>query len=55
MLTIYNDEGDEQLVVTVGEDVLLFYRVSEDAISVSFGANIADGEYVKVPAVPPRL
>ena len=47
LLTIYNAEGDEQLVVTVGEDVLLFYRVSEDAASVAFGANIADGEYVE--------
>lgn len=56
VLTVYNDEGDEQLEVTVGEDVLLFYRVTPSdgaddddkernkAGTVAFGANIADGE-----------
>lgn len=48
LLSVYSVTGEEQIVLTVGDEITLFYKDSDDeelnGTSVSFGANINDGE-----------
>lgn len=48
LFTIYNDDGDEQLSITVGRDVSLYYEdlneLPEEGNFVSFDESVDDGE-----------
>jgi len=52
LFAVYNDAGDEQLVVSVGKTVTLFYQEGEDEgtrsapLIVDFGVRINDGKSV---------
>lgn len=50
LFTIYSDDGEEQLAVSLGRDVSLYYEdmdgLPEDENLISFGVNIDDGEWV---------
>lgn len=47
MFTLYSKEGDEQLVVTIGRDVTVYYEdVDEKPLIgnlISFGVSVDDG------------
>lgn len=47
-MTVYSDSGDEQLLISLGTDVSIFYEDIDgnpsDGNMVSFGVNIDDGE-----------
>lgn len=50
LVSIYDDGGQEQLILSLGKDVTLFYDTSEDVNDVerepiSFGEDISDGEW----------
>ncbi|CAG2061642.1 unnamed protein product, partial [Timema podura] len=49
LFTVYSDTGDEQLAVSLGDDVTLFYEDSEGKPqtenTLSFGVNISNGEW----------
>ena len=53
LFAVYNDAGDEQLVVTVGKTVSLLYQESEEEgaksppIQIDFSVRINDGKSVK--------
>jgi hypothetical protein len=46
--TIYSDTGDEQIAVSLGDDVTLFYEDPDtkpvSKKTISFGADISDGK-----------
>ena len=52
LFAVYNDAGDEQLVVSVGKTITLLYHEGEDegsrnpALQVDFGVRINDGKLV---------
>lgn len=47
ILALYNLDGDEEIVVTVGREISIFYEgTSEDENYVPFEANIDDGKCV---------
>lgn len=45
--TIYSDTGDEQIAVSLGDDITLFYEDPDtkpaSKKTISFGADISDG------------
>jgi hypothetical protein len=45
--TIYSDTGDEQIAVSLGDDITLFYEDPDTKLAskktISFGADISDG------------
>lgn len=46
ILALYNLDGDEEIVVTVGREISIFYEgIFDDDNYISFEANIDDGEY----------
>lgn len=47
LFTVYSDNGEEQLVVSLGNDVTLLYNTVPDEIvdTISFGINVADGNW----------
>ena len=52
LFAVYNDVGDEQLVITVGKTVSLLYQESEDEgtksapVQIDFSVRINDGKSV---------
>lgn len=48
VFTVYSDSGEEQIAVTIGDDVNLYYKDTDsehlEGIVVSFGANVNDGQ-----------
>jgi collagen type V/XI/XXIV/XXVII alpha len=47
LFAIYNDSGDEQLVLSLGRNISFFYRTNSDDedVPVSFDINISDKEW----------
>lgn len=47
MFAIYSDSGEEQLVLSLGNDVTLYYSTTPDDEDkpISFGIDIADGKW----------
>lgn len=47
LFTVYSDNGEEQLVVSLGSDVTLMYNTLPDEIveAISFGIDVADGKW----------
>lgn len=47
LFTIYSDSGDDQLALSVGRDVGLFYSTNPDDTdkSIFFGVNVSDGKW----------
>lgn len=48
LFTIYSDDGDEQLSITVGKDISMYYEdtegLPEEGNFISFGESVDDGE-----------
>lgn len=48
IFTIYSEEGDEQLAVTVGDEITMYYEdtdgLPEEENYISFDTNLAVGE-----------
>nr|XP_012144470.1 PREDICTED: collagen alpha-2(XI) chain-like [Megachile rotundata] len=47
VFAIYSDSGEEQLVLSLGNDVTLYYSTTpdDDDQSISFGVDISDGKW----------
>ena len=57
LFAVYNDAGDEQLVVSVGKTVSLHYHEGEEEgtrhppLQVDFGVRMNDGKSVQLPVL----
>lgn len=47
LFTIYGDNGEEQMILSLGRDIKLFYSTNPDDRnkSISFGVDVSDGRW----------